>query len=124
MNARLTVTTLVSIALAACATPSRAVDQPAVVVSPSDASRASLQQAVSTALTRPVTLADDAFTRDSTLVIERAATEDPTGRRIEARERGMPQKFHLVKRGEMCVLIHDDSGRESQLSHVICSATR
>src|SRR5437773_2672473 len=59
--------------LAACATAAGRPDLPAVLTNPTAESRAELARRVSGALHgAPITIADDALTRDSTLIVERA----------------------------------------------------
>jgi len=111
----------IALSLSSCAATSEGAEQrDAVIVTPNAASRAALQQAVAKLVGQPVTLADDALTRASSLTIERTAARDPSGRRIEARETAMPQSVRLVKRGSSCVLIHDASGAEVVLNDVAC----
>jgi hypothetical protein len=96
-------------------------DVPAIIDGPTTASREELSQAVTRMLNMPVTLADDALTRESTLSIERTPIRDASGRRIEARERAAPELFRLVKRGAECVLIHERTKAESVLHSARCT---
>ncbi len=90
-------------------------DVPAVIVRPTDASRAALARAVSDALGGArVTLADYALTNSSELVIERMLRRGPAGEPIDPRGE-KPEKFQLVKSGADCVLIHDETGRRFKL---------
>jgi hypothetical protein len=124
MSLRHGFTASVAVLLSACAVSSDGAEQrAAVIVSPDAASRESLRQAVASLLGKPVTLADDALTQDSSLTIDRSAARDPSGRKIEVRETAMPDTFQLVRRGSACVLIHDGTKREAELSGVKCEAT-
>jgi hypothetical protein len=67
-----------------------------------------------------VTLADDALTRSSTLVIERRWPRDATGQLLDGRERGFPERFHLVRADGRCVLVHDGDGRRLELLGTSC----
>ncbi len=97
-------------------------DVPAVIVAPTDASRAALAAAVSAALQgAPVTLADDALTRSSTLTLERPRLRDPSGLPAAGRELGAPERFHLVRRGGACVLVHERTGQAVELESTTCS---
>lgn len=121
MSARAGVALVVCIAISGCAmSAAKALDKPATIVDPSAASRAELQRAVNSALGHEVMLADDALTRDSILTIERVAAKDPSGRRIEVRERSLPEQFHLIQRGADCVLIHDRTQAETKLAETTC----
>ena len=107
----------------ACKTAPIRQDAPAVILEPSPRSREELAGAMSAALNGvTVTLADDALTRESTLVLERAKHRDASGLPAQGREMGMPERFHLVKSGPDCVLIHEGSGRRFTLRDTGCSA--
>jgi hypothetical protein len=96
----------------------------AVIVSPTDASRAALAAAVSAALHgAQVTLADDALVRSSTLLVERARLRDAAGLPVGGRELGTPERFRLVKRGGACVLLHESTGRAALLESTACVAS-
>ena len=98
---------------------------PARIVNPTAGSRAALLEAVRTALGgAPVTLADDALTRESVLVIERAPKRDAAGRRLQGREVVMPERLRLVKSGDGCVLIHERTARSFPLAHTECVELR
>ena len=95
---------------------------PAVIDSPTAQSREELQQIVAGALNNaPVTLADDALTHESLLLIERNQARDAKGVPLSGRELGRPEKFQLVKNGKDCVLIHEASGKRWTLKHAKCS---
>jgi hypothetical protein len=96
------------LATSGCATSTEASDVAAKIAAPTAESRAELRQAVMNALDgTPVTLADDALTRESILTIERQQARDSSGRRIDAREVERPELFRLVKHGSDCVLVHE-----------------
>lgn len=97
------------LALSGCATPASR-DVPAVIMDPTPQSRAELSLAVQRALhSDPIPLSDDALTRTSLLPIDRMPRRDSHGRLLNGMEIGRkPEMFKLVKRGNACVLIHDD----------------
>lgn len=107
--------------ISACAVSS-ADSTPAVISSPNAASRATLQRSVASFLSRPVMLADDALTQESTLIVERTVARDPSGNRIEAAERTGPETFKLVKRGAECLLVHERTQKTAALPGVSCVA--
>jgi hypothetical protein len=110
------------LALAACGTLRAEADAPAVIIHPTADSRAALLRAVVTALDgAQVTLADDALTHESILLIERARRLDPSGLLANGRELGMPERFRLVKSGGQCVLVHERSGRRAVLAATECA---
>ncbi len=95
---------------------------PAVILDPTQESRAALAEAVSAAVGgRNVTLAPDAFTRESTLVLERSRVRDPYGLPANGRELRAPERFRLVKEGGACVLVHERTGRRFTLAGTTCA---
>ncbi len=110
------------LSLAACRTALARQELPAVIAENSSRSRAELAAAVSAALDGvAVTLADDALTRESTLVLERARRRDESGLPVQGRETGMPERFRLVRSGADCVLVHERSGRRFTLQETACT---
>ena len=107
--------------IAACAARATPKDLPAVLVSPTAASRAELARVVSRALGgAPVTLADDALTGDGTLVVERAEHRDASGRPLSGRDTGRPEHFRLVREGARCVLVQEGTGKRYALESATC----
>jgi len=113
---------VVTLGTCSCGTLPAGNDLQAVIVAPTAQSREELKEAVSSVLNgAPVTLADDALTHDSTLLIERNQARDAKGVPLSGRELGRPEKFQLVKSGKDCVLIHEASGKRWTLKHATCS---
>ena len=108
------------LAPAACGTLS-AQEQPAVIAAPTPQSRAELARAVSAAMNgQPVTLADDALTRESVLLLQRRTPPGPQGRAATGRTLDAPEQFRLVLRGARCVLVQTADGREWELEEAQC----
>jgi hypothetical protein len=108
-------------ALPACRTWPAARAAPAIVTHPTAASHGDLERAVSKALGgAPVRIADDALTRDSSLVIGRAQARDARGLPLNGRELERPQHFRLLRRGSRCELLHVETGKSSVLAHTTC----
>ena len=108
--------------LPACATVSGRPDLPAVLTNPTAESRTELARRVSGALHgAPITIADDALTRDSTLIVERTRPRTPDGVLLNGRETGRPEHFRLVKNGTRCVLVHERTGKRWTLKAATCS---
>lgn len=105
-------------ALAACSSLS-AEERPALIAEQTAQSRSELARVVTAAAGRPVTLADDALTRDSVLTLEQGdpsrAGRVATGRTLEA-----PLQLKLVLRGERCVLVRENDGGEWPLEGARC----
>lgn len=109
MSRLLTTSAVLLLSTCASAQP----DVAAIIDKPTKESRAELAQAVSSALNgAPVTLADDALTRDSLLTIERA--------HLSGRELNTPEHFRLVKIGKDCALVHERTGKRTMLPSTTC----
>lgn len=110
------------LALTACASMSAGRDVPAVITSPTPASRAELVRVVGRALNgAPVTVADDALTRDSALIIERSRPRNAAGVPLSGRQMGRPEHFRLVKNDARCVLVHERTGKRFTLASATCA---
>jgi hypothetical protein len=110
------------LAVTACRTAHAQKELPAVIVNPTTESRAALSRAVSKAFGgAPVTLADDALTAGSDLVVERDRLRDPRGLPANGRELRAPEQFRLVKRGSDCVLVHERGGERATLPATACA---
>ena len=96
--------------LAGCKNVAPDVDQPAVIVDASGASRTSLQQTVNAVLGTNVLLADDALTDTSVLIIERKLPQSIEGSPAQGRNMEMPVQFLLVTDGSKCILIDQRDG--------------
>jgi hypothetical protein len=113
------------LALAACPARTQGREVPAVITHPSAQSRAELARVVSDALKgAPVTLAEDALTRESSLMVERARPRDARGVPLDGRERGRPEHFLLVTSDARCLLVHEGSGRRWTLGSTTCAPAR
>ncbi len=103
------------LSLAACKTGTVRADMPAYIVNPTPASRTELLQVVSSTLGgRTVTIADDALTKDSMLIIE--------PKNLTGRDFGKPDHFLLVLSNSRCVLVHQESDARSELMETSCDA--
>jgi hypothetical protein len=112
-------TTSAVLLLSTCA--SAQPDVAAVIDKPTKESRAELAQAVSSALNgAPVTLADDALTQDSLLIIQRAHPRDASGVPPSGRDFDKPEHFRLVKTGKHCALVHERTGKRTTLVSTTC----
>ena len=110
-----------ALALAACATGLLRHDRPAVLTDPTPRSHAELVRLVRAELNgAPVTIADDALTRDSLLIIERARPRDAEGRPLVGRETERPERFRLVRNGTRCILVHEATGERRVLASATC----
>lgn len=109
---------------AACSTLS-AQEQPAVIATHTAQSRAELARVASAAFNgQPVTLADDALTRESVLLLERTTPPGPQGRAATGRTLEAPARLNLVLRGGRCFLVRETDGREWELSEASCVPVR
>lgn len=99
---------------------------PALISNPTPQSRAELRRVLSVALAgAPVTIADDALTRTSVLIIERAVPRDAQGRPLRSltgRTLERPVRFRLLKSGNRCLLVREGDGRRWELTEATCVA--
>ena len=109
--------------LSGCRSLSAQEEQPAVIAKATPESRAELARVVTEALNgAPVTLADDALTRDSLLVIERKPPRSLRQEPATGRMLGSPEQFRLVMDGSECVLVRQRDGKRWTLTHTACAA--
>jgi hypothetical protein len=113
----------VSPALVACTTLSAQGDVAALIVSPDATTREELARVVREALGGvPVALADDAFTREDWLTVERTRIVDAQGRRVDGRVLDAPERFRLVRNRSQCVLIREANQARYELTAARCRA--
>ncbi len=113
----LTVLSIVGVILVlnACKTDTVRAEVPAHVVDPTPESHAELQHVVSSALGgRSVTIAENALTKESMLIIG--------PRNLTGRDLGKPEQFRLVLSGSTCILVHLGSNSRSELAKTNCVA--
>jgi len=108
--------------LAGCQTMVAGKDVPARIRTPSDASRAALQNAVNDALHTEVLLADDALTTSSILVIERNPPRSMQSQAATGRIMDPPIRFHLVLNDSACVLVDQRDQSRYLLENTTCAA--
>jgi hypothetical protein len=94
----------------------------AVIVNPTDRSRASLHNVVRKALSREsVLLSDEALTEDSVLVVEPQRIRDSAGQLLTDSSVRV-ERFQLLKRGDECLLVHERTGQRYSLAETTCVA--
>ena len=104
----------------ACSTLS-AQERPAIIAAHTTQSRAELERVASALFNgQPVTLADDALTRESVLTIERRTPPGEQGRAATGRTLDAPARLNLVLRGTRCFLVSAADGREWELNEARC----
>jgi hypothetical protein len=101
--------------LSACKTSDVRTDVAARISNPTAESRAEILHVIGDALdSREVTIAGDAFTESSLLIIEPA--------HLMGRDLRKPEHFQLVLNGLRCVLVHQETGARFELAHTSCVA--
>lgn len=108
------------LALAACKSIAPDANQPALIVEPSDASRAALQATVNRLLDTDVMLSGDALTETSFLFIERSIPRSIDGSPAKGRNMEMPYRFTLLTNGTDCVLVDERDGSRHLLADTKC----
>jgi hypothetical protein len=112
-----------ALAVVACKTNSVHDDRPARIVNPSAESRAELRHVVSDMLFgADVTLADDALTTSSVLIVERSHPRSLDNPPLSGRDLGQPERFQLVTTGKGCMLIHENDQARYELLKTECAA--
>ena len=111
-----------ALTLAACKSVAPDANQPAVIVDPTDASRAELQETVNSLLGADVQLSRDALTETSFLFIERRIPQSIEGSPAKGRNLEMPYRFTLLTNGTDCVLVDERDGSRHLLSQTECEA--
>ena len=96
---------------------------PALVVEPSAESINELEIAIANLLniTR-VTIADDAFTRNSRLSLEREPHTDPNGQLLMGRSFELPEIVQLWISGDQCFITDANKHRSAPLTATRCQA--
>ncbi|MGB8331618.1 MAG: hypothetical protein WCE62_15935 [Polyangiales bacterium] len=122
MMAGLLLLAAVAIGVAGCRTVATEHDQAARIIDPNDASRAALQRAVNDALNANVTIADDALTESSLLIIERSHPRSMQGSPAQGRNMEVPIQFRLVINRGDCVLIDQRDRSRRILADTRCEA--
>jgi hypothetical protein len=114
--------TVATFVLGACQVLPVQADVPAKLVNTTAQARAQLATAVAQMLGVPsVALADNALTDTNTLIIEKTRPRDASGQQISGRDFGKPEIFKLVKRGDICVLIHERTASRITLNEASCT---
>lgn len=102
--------------------PDTGADAAAVIVNPTEASRAALQTAVDAALQRRVPLTANALTETSVLVIEHRVPQTIDGSPAQGRNMEKPLQFHLVRNGDECILVDQRNQSRTVLANTECVA--
>lgn len=110
------------VTLAGCQTMADADDKAAIIVDPDDASRAALQSTLDGILNTVVTIAPDALTQSSTLVIERNPPRSLQNPNPQGRNMDTPMQFRLVKNGRDCILIDERDKSRHLLENTTCES--
>jgi len=105
-----------------CQTVATGYDKPARITDPTDDSRAALQQTVNAVLNTNVTLADDALTDSSLLIVERVMPKSMDGSPAQGRTMEMPYQFSLIINGDDCILIDQRDESRHVLQDTSCIA--
>ncbi|KAF0808071.1 hypothetical protein A6D6_00461 [Alcanivorax xiamenensis] len=107
--------------LGACQSQPADGDTPALL-SGTEAGRLELREKIRTALSAngPVLLADDALTRDSLLVIERAQHRDLRRPPLNGRDPRRPETFRLLLNNQRCWLERLGDGKRWEMMEASC----
>ena len=106
--------------LAGCKNVAPDATQPAVIVEPTEASRAALQATVNSLLDTEVVLSGQALTDTSFLFVERRVPQSIDGSPAKGRNMEMPYRFTLLTNGTDCVLVDERDGSRHLLADTKC----
>lgn len=96
---------------------------PALVTEPSAESIYELEIAIASLLKmQQVTIADNAFTQNSRLSLERAPHTDPNGQLLMGRSFELPEIVQLWISGDECFVTDTNNHRSAPLTHTQCQA--
>jgi len=121
-SGRTLVATLMSIiSIAGCSSNELRADVPALRTSVTEASKTELEDVLSTAMNGvDVSIADDALTATSTLILERGQPRGNGRSPASGRDYGRPDHFQLVLDGPQCLLVHEETGLRWLLTTTRC----
>ena len=105
-----------------CQTMGSDADQPARIINPNDASRAALQSTINGILNTEVTLASNALTDSSMLIIELSPPRTMQNPNPQGRIMDEPIQFRMVINGSDCILIDQRNGSRHVLQDTECAA--
>ena len=109
--------------LVACSTPAIQADIPALLTNPGEDTRLEIEQSLSAALDgAKITIAPDALTHSSVLMIEHGMSRSIDRLPELGRNPGRPEHFQLVIDGPQCVLVHQRTGLHWILKKTACVA--
>lgn len=98
---------------------------PAVVTSINPQTKAQLQQAIKSLLNRDITIADNAFSQTSDILIERAVVKDERGLPIMGREFSNALRLSLMTDGKNCILQSSETGtQQAVVSAISCQSVQ
>ena len=107
---------------AGCRTVAQPVEMPAVLTAPSALCQQQLTQALAGQLGAPVTAGDNAFLTSSELLLEHRPPREPLGPLKDGNLTGRPASFHLLKRGQQCLLQYQQQEQRTALPACSCQA--
>jgi hypothetical protein len=111
-----------AVGVGGCQTVATEHDEAAHIINADDASRAALQRAVNDALNTHVTLADNALTETSLLIIERSPPRNMQSVPALGRNMDVPIQFRLVINREDCILVDQRDRSRYILEDTTCEA--
>jgi len=121
MNEYLLIAAL-AVGVTGCRTVATEHDRAARIVNADGNSRAALQRAVNDALNTNVTLADNALTESSLLIIERSPPRSMQNLPTQGRNMDVPIQFRLVINRDDCILIDQRDRSRYLLEDTKCEA--
>lgn len=113
-----------ALATSACQSMGGVAETPAYVSHPTPEGRSAIEQAVSHALhVAHVDLPEDVGANDGLVVVQRNQLGPPMRLQPYGRDPSDPvgdERFHLIKAGDHCLLVHDRTGRQYDVIGAVC----
>ena len=112
---------LPALLLAACQLPPSVPEQPALLSNPGATALSELSAAAAAVSGfAPVTLAEQDFTLDSDVLLERRHQSNRQGELIQGRDLELPHRLRLLKQAGQCWLLDMQTGQKRLLTQVRC----
>lgn len=104
-----------------CRTPAVNPDTPALIIQPTEASRAELRNTLSGLFGGlEINLADDALTNSSLLLLQQTPKQKSKSQAALGRNVTEPFRFQLIKNGDNCFLVDKRDGQRYLLADTTC----
>ena len=121
VNKAKSILVMATIMLTNCKTTQAQESLPALLEYSSPEIRIALEQAIGSLMdSQPVKLADNIFTQNNTVIVERSQPSSNQRILLYGRDTKPADTFSLLMKNSQCYLQHNQSGRIKVMSHLTC----